>query len=119
MLRKGFHRLSAKAFPLKPFRKPLPQGLRRKEFYELLHLQGLNDKSEKAFPRKPFRKPFPLNLRRKAFYEPTVPSCVAPSSIVVSVVVFQLYERGFDPRLGWMDLKFWRNLQRNRRSKFN
>ncbi|GBL92250.1 hypothetical protein AVEN_35806-1 [Araneus ventricosus] len=30
-----FHRLSAKAFPRKPFRKPLPQGLRRKAFYEL------------------------------------------------------------------------------------
>ncbi|GBM91872.1 hypothetical protein AVEN_270164-1 [Araneus ventricosus] len=110
-------RLSAKAFPLKPFRKPLRQGLRRKDFYELLHRQGLNDKSAKAFPLKPFRKPFPQNLRRKAFYEPPVPSCVAPSSIVVSVLVFQLYERWFDPRLGWMDLKFWRNLQRNRRRK--
>ncbi|GBM28236.1 hypothetical protein AVEN_181309-1 [Araneus ventricosus] len=29
-----FHRLSAKTFQRKPFRKPLPQGLRRKAFYE-------------------------------------------------------------------------------------
>ncbi|GBO19859.1 hypothetical protein AVEN_245971-1, partial [Araneus ventricosus] len=63
-----FHRLSAKAFPRKPFRKPLPKGLHRKAFYELPHRQGLNDKSAKAFPRKPFRKPMPKGLHRKAFY---------------------------------------------------
>ncbi|GBL80233.1 hypothetical protein AVEN_29203-1 [Araneus ventricosus] len=57
----AFHTLSAKAFPRKPFRKPLPQGLHRKAFYELTHRQGLNDKPAKAFPRKPFRKPFPQN----------------------------------------------------------
>ncbi|GBN34479.1 hypothetical protein AVEN_64509-1 [Araneus ventricosus] len=56
-----FHRLSAKEFLHKPFRKPLPQGLHRKAFYEIPHRQGLNDKSAKAFPHKPFRKPFPQN----------------------------------------------------------
>ncbi|GBN49534.1 hypothetical protein AVEN_269776-1 [Araneus ventricosus] len=64
-----FHRLSAKAFPRKPFKKPLPQGLHRKAFYELPHRQGLNDKSAKAFPRKPFRKPLPRGIHRKAFHE--------------------------------------------------
>ncbi|GBM89190.1 hypothetical protein AVEN_145497-1 [Araneus ventricosus] len=53
--------LSAKAFPCKPFRKPFPQGLRRKAIYELPHRQGLKDKSAKAFPLKSFRKPFPQN----------------------------------------------------------
>ncbi|GBM84159.1 Alpha-1,3-mannosyl-glycoprotein 4-beta-N-acetylglucosaminyltransferase A [Araneus ventricosus] len=62
-------RLSAKAFPRKPFRKPLPQGLHRKAFYELPHRQGLNDESAKAFPRKLFRKPLPKGLHRKAFHE--------------------------------------------------
>ncbi|GBM10746.1 hypothetical protein AVEN_212058-1 [Araneus ventricosus] len=52
-----FHGLSAEAFPHQPFRKPLPQGLHRKAFYELPHRQGLNNKSAKAFPRKPVRKP--------------------------------------------------------------
>ncbi|GBN57684.1 hypothetical protein AVEN_216003-1 [Araneus ventricosus] len=32
--RQGLNDKSAKAFPHKPFRKPLPQGLRRKAFYE-------------------------------------------------------------------------------------
>ncbi|GBM23179.1 hypothetical protein AVEN_147093-1 [Araneus ventricosus] len=63
------HWLSAKAFPRKPFRKPLPQGLHRKAFYDLPHRQGLNDESAKAFPRKLFRKPLPKGLHRKAFHE--------------------------------------------------
>ncbi|GBM84237.1 hypothetical protein AVEN_87509-1 [Araneus ventricosus] len=37
---------------------------------------------------------------RKLFYEPSEPSCVAPSGILVSALAFQLYEHGFDPRLG-------------------
>ncbi|GBL88630.1 hypothetical protein AVEN_195627-1 [Araneus ventricosus] len=97
-----FHRLSAKAIPRKPFRKPLPQGSHRKAFYELLHRQGLYDKSEKAFPHKPFWKQFRKNRRRKAFYEPPAPSCVAPFGIVVIAFAFQLYEREFYPRLGGM-----------------
>ncbi|GBN59373.1 hypothetical protein AVEN_9309-1 [Araneus ventricosus] len=64
-----FHRLSSKAFPRKPFRKLLPQGLHRKAFYELPHRQGLNAESEKAFPRKLFRKPLTKGLHRKAFHE--------------------------------------------------
>ncbi|GBN67599.1 hypothetical protein AVEN_105653-1 [Araneus ventricosus] len=45
-------------------------------------------------------KAFPQGLHRKAFYEPPVPSCVAPSGIVVTALAFKLYELGFDPRLG-------------------
>ncbi|GBM98695.1 hypothetical protein AVEN_1770-1 [Araneus ventricosus] len=46
-----FHRLSAKAFPRKPFRKPLPQGLHRKAFYELPH-----DKSAQTVSKNHCRK---------------------------------------------------------------
>ncbi|GBL73453.1 hypothetical protein AVEN_159455-1 [Araneus ventricosus] len=61
----GYGRLTQiakKAFLRKSFRKPLPQGLHTKAFYELPHRQGLHDKSTKVFPRKPFRKPFPQKL---------------------------------------------------------
>ncbi|GBN05472.1 hypothetical protein AVEN_240463-1 [Araneus ventricosus] len=44
ILKAKINPLSAKAFPRKPFRKPLPQSLRRKAFYEPPVRQSLKDR---------------------------------------------------------------------------
>ncbi|GBN76862.1 hypothetical protein AVEN_230558-1 [Araneus ventricosus] len=73
----------------------------------------LTDKVCTTSPRKHFRanrfgNHSRKNLRRKAFYEPPVPSCAAPSGVVVIAFAFQLYDASS------RNVKFCHNLQRNR-----